>query len=207
MKFINAITTTTTTVIAVIIIVVVMIVISFIQFSHLMFYQYQSQFVRYPSRLSTMATCYSYVFNTTECQSMANTTQDADTMRNSVELWQLILLIILIGVLAAIMAKVFNRVRRTVYGDKVSCSTSSFGPPARWALGLLWWPRTTINNVFCLVKIWSLFLDCLFEIKFTTITTTSVPASFLCGILTLLMLETEYSGFVGQYHACCCPGS
>ena len=175
------------------------------QFSHFLFDQSQSQFVRYSSRLSTMATYYSYVFNTTECQSMANTTQDGDTMRNSVELWQLILLIILIGVLAAIMAKVFNRVRRTVYGDKVSCSTSSFRPPARWAHELLWWPRTTINNVFCLVKSYSLFLDSLFEIKFTT--TTSIPVSFLCGILTLLMLQTEYSGFWGQYHACWCHDS
>ena len=36
----------------------------------------------------------------------------------------------------------------------------------RWAHGLLWWPRTAINNVvFWLVKILSLFLHCLIEIK------------------------------------------
>ena len=27
------------------------------------------------------------------------------------------------------------------------------------------------------------------------------------ALLTLMMLETEYSGFKGQYHACWCPGS
>ena len=36
---------------------------------------------------------------------------------------------------------------------------------AWWAHGLLWWPRTAINNVVVwLIKIWSLFLYCLFEI-------------------------------------------
>ena len=44
-------------------------------------------------------------------------------------------------------------------------------PPARWAHGLLWWPRTAITNVVsCLVKRLSLFLYCLSEIKFTTTT-------------------------------------
>ena len=45
-------------------------------------------------------------------------------------------------------------------------------PPARWAHGLLWWPRTAINNVvFCLVKNLSLFWYCLSEIMFTATTT------------------------------------
>ena len=51
----------------------------------------------------------------------------------------------------------------------------TYRPPGRWAHGLLWWPRTAITNVVsCLVKILSLFLYCLSEIKFTT-TTTSCP--------------------------------
>ena len=47
----------------------------------------------------------------------------------------------------------------------------TFRPPARWAHGLLWWPRTAITNVVsCLVKRLPLFLYCLSEIKFTTTT-------------------------------------
>ena len=47
----------------------------------------------------------------------------------------------------------------------------TYMPPARWAHGLLWWPRTAITNVVsCLVKRLSLFLYCLSEIKFTTTT-------------------------------------
>ena len=47
----------------------------------------------------------------------------------------------------------------------------TYRPPARWAHGLLWWPRTAIINVVsCLVKRLSLFLYCLSEIKFTTTT-------------------------------------
>ena len=47
----------------------------------------------------------------------------------------------------------------------------TFRPPARWAHGLLWWPRTAITNVVsCLVKRLSLFLYCLSEIKFTNTT-------------------------------------
>ena len=59
-------------------------------------------------------------------------------------------------------------------GDQVSCSfialqPFTFRPPARWAHGLLWWPRTAITDVvFCLVKRLSLFLYCLSDIKFTT---------------------------------------
>ena len=62
--------------------------------------------------------------------------------------------------------------------SSLSCSalgclmnTWTFRPPARWAQGLLRWPRTAVNNVvFCLVKSLSLFLYCLSEIKFPTTT-------------------------------------
>ena len=49
-----------------------------------------------------------------------------------------------------------------------------FRPPARWAHGLLWWPRTAINNnvVFCLVNLY-----CRFEIKFTTTITTTTTTT------------------------------
>ena len=66
----------------------------------------------------------------------------------------------------------------------------TYRPPARWAHGLLWWPRTAITNVVsCLVKRLSLFLYCLSEIKFTTTTTTGcfltnqfVPENFILAI-------------------------
>ena len=76
----------------------------------------------YRCRLSTMPTYYSYVFNTTECQSIINNTKDNDTMRGSLEFWQVTLLIAIIGILAASMAKVFNFIRKIVYRDKVGIS-------------------------------------------------------------------------------------
>ena len=64
----------------------------------------------------------------------------------------------------------------------------TFRPPARWAHGLLRWPRTAITNVVsCLVKKLSLFLYCLSEIKFTT-TTTFSPG--------FLLLETRKSSWL-----------
>ena len=75
-------------------------------------------------------------------------------------------------------------------------------PPARWAHGLLWWPRTAINNVvFCLVESLSLFLYCLSEIKFTT-TTTYVIMGMMASQFTSLMVvySTIYSGADQRKH-------
>ena len=69
------------------------------------------------------------------------------------------------------------RISRKEYQTSISISYKPvsllyiYRPSARWAHGLLWWPRTAITNVvFCLVKRLSLFLYCLSEIKFTTTT-------------------------------------
>ena len=68
----------------------------------------------------------------------------------------------------------------------------TFRPPARWAHGLLWWPRTAINNVvFCLVKSLSLFLYCLSEIKFTTTTSWHQGADWDCDAI---VYENSRSG-------------
>ena len=65
--------------------------------------------------------------------------------------------------------------------------------PARWAHGLLWWPRTAINNVvFCLVKSLSLFLYCLFEIKFTTTTCPMSNFKIFSGVFSCIAPAYNY---------------
>ena len=65
----------------------------------------------------------------------------------------------------------------------------TFRPPPWWAHGLLWWPRTAINNaVFCLVKSLSLLLHCLSEIKFTATTGwTSLPWGYTVYIIRIYL--------------------
>ena len=69
----------------------------------------------------------------------------------------------------------------------------TFRPPARWAHGLLLWPRTAIINVvFCLVKRLSLFLYCLSEIKFTTTTTFPKAGDGNCARRIYQQLKTTF---------------
>ena len=51
-------------------------------------------------------------------------------------------------------------------------------------------------------------LPCRYDMTNATTNHSQIPFfSFLCEILTLLMLEMEYSCFGGQYHTSRCPGS
>ena len=65
-----------------------------------------------------------FLVNTSDCQSLpgrvlGNTSSTVQGIQSSLETWQLIIIMLSIGIFAASIAKLFNYVRKVVYKDKV----------------------------------------------------------------------------------------
>ena len=65
-----------------------------------------------------------FLVNTSECQSLpslmnGNSSTKVQGIESSLQIWQLIIIMVSIGTFAASIAKLFNYIRKVVYKDKV----------------------------------------------------------------------------------------